>query len=73
MRPSLKRNAELGSQLVKSLLLAREHQEAQKRIGKASLFKSTCLRDIQLAAGVWALRSFIIISVFGESKSRKKW
>lgn len=73
MGPSLKRNAGLGSQLAKSLLLAGEQQEAQKRIAKASLFKSTCLGDIQLAAGVWALRPFIIISVFGESRSGKKW
>lgn len=73
MRPSLKRNAELGSKLVKSLLLAREQQEAQKRIGKSSLFKSTCLGDIQLAAAVWALRLYIITSVSGETRSRRMW
>lgn len=73
MRPSLKRNAELGSQLVKSLLLAREQQEAPKRIGKSSLFKFTCLGDIQLAATVWALRLCSIISASGESRSRKIW
>lgn len=71
MGPSLKKNAELGSQLVKSLLLAREQQEAQKRIANTSLFKSICLSDTQLVAGIWALRTFIIISVFGESRSKK--
>ena len=68
---SLKTNAGLGSQLAKSLLLAREQQEARKRIAKASLFKSTHLGSIQKTVGVWALRPFII-SVFGVSRSRMK-
>lgn len=73
MRPSLKRNAELGLKLVQSLLLAREQQEVQRRIRKASLLKSTCLDDIQLAAEVWTLRPFIILSVFEEPRPGKMW
>lgn len=73
MRPSLKRNAELRLILVQSLLLVRGQQKVQRRIRKAALFKSTCFDDIQLAAEVWTLRPFIILSVFKEPRYGKKW